>query len=125
MARMLEDLLNDTRHHGWAAGEGTIEQVKLDAAALKWTEVPTCRGGPAVTTLRPVDSTEAAPIPSAHNMEKVPSRCIRMMLICLTRRTSSSFPASLQALPQHVCGPGNATPASWEDYQILSSTEFS
>lgn len=61
MARMLEDLLNDSRDQGWAAGQGTLEQVKLDAAALQWTEVPTRRGGPTVTTLRPVDPAEAAP----------------------------------------------------------------
>lgn len=42
-------------------GQGTLEQVKLDAAALKWTEVPTRRGGPTVDTLRPVDPVEAAP----------------------------------------------------------------
>ncbi|NEW75477.1 TauD/TfdA family dioxygenase [Streptomyces rapamycinicus] len=61
MARMLEDLLNESRVRGWAACQGTLDQVKLDAAMLGWAEVPIRRGGPAVATLRPVDPAEAAP----------------------------------------------------------------
>lgn len=61
MPRMLEVLLNESRGRGWAAGQGTLGQVKLDAAMLGWTEVPTRRGGPTVSTLRPVDPAEAEP----------------------------------------------------------------
>ncbi|MGV9895156.1 TauD/TfdA family dioxygenase [Streptomyces tendae] len=58
---MLEELLNESRLTGWAVGQGTLAEVRLDAAMLRWTEVPTRRGGPSVATLRPVDQTEAQP----------------------------------------------------------------
>ncbi|WP_165906316.1 TauD/TfdA family dioxygenase [Streptomyces sp. Z26] len=61
MSRMLEDLLDESRATGWAAGQGTLAQVQMDAAVLGWVEVPTRRGGPAVSTLRPVDPAEAEP----------------------------------------------------------------
>ncbi|MFF2217585.1 Fe(II)-2OG oxygenase family protein [Streptomyces antibioticus] len=61
MARMLESLLEESKANGWAAGQATLAEVQLDAALLGWTEVPTRRGGPAVSTLRPVDSAEAEP----------------------------------------------------------------
>lgn len=61
MARILEDLLEESKVKGWAAGQGTMAEVQVDAALLGWTEVPTRRGGPALTTLRPVDQADAKP----------------------------------------------------------------
>lgn len=61
MAQMLEDLLKESRTRGWAASQGSLAQVERDAKMLGWTIVPTRRGGPPVTTLRPVDPAEAEP----------------------------------------------------------------
>ncbi|MFG2994212.1 TauD/TfdA family dioxygenase [Streptomyces sp. NPDC048257] len=61
MARILQDLLKESKAQGWAVGQASMAQVRLDAAMLKWTEVPTRRGGPALSTLRPVDQAEAEP----------------------------------------------------------------
>ncbi|MFI9547603.1 TauD/TfdA family dioxygenase [Streptomyces sp. NPDC052016] len=61
MARMLEDLFKECGVKGWAAGHATLAQIQLEAAMLRWTAVPTRRGGPDVATLRPVDPAEAQP----------------------------------------------------------------
>lgn len=61
MARMLENLLKESETRGWAVGQADLAQVRRDATRLKWAEVPTRRGGPALNTLRPVGRTEAEP----------------------------------------------------------------
>lgn len=61
MTKMLGDLLSESRRSGWASSSGTIAQVQQEAALLGWKEVPVRRGGPAISTLRPVDRTEAEP----------------------------------------------------------------
>ena len=58
---MLEELLSESRTTGWAAAQGRLDQVQLDATMLGWTAVPVRRGGPAVATLRPLDRADAAP----------------------------------------------------------------
>lgn len=58
---MLENLLEESKVKGWAAGQATLAEVQLDAALLGWSKVPTRRGGPALSTLRPVDPAEAEP----------------------------------------------------------------
>jgi hypothetical protein len=61
MARILEDLLKASRAQGWAVGQATMTQVRRGARMLEWTEVPTRRGGPALSTLRPLGQAEAEP----------------------------------------------------------------
>ncbi|MFJ8970832.1 hypothetical protein ACIRJ3_09570 [Streptomyces anulatus] len=61
MSRILEDLLQVSRACGWAVGQANLAQVRVDAMRLKWIEVPTRRGGPALSTLRPVGQAEAEP----------------------------------------------------------------
>lgn len=61
MARMLENLLEESKAKGWAAGPATLAEVQLEAALLGWKEVPIRRGGPPVSTLRPVDPAQAMP----------------------------------------------------------------
>ncbi|WP_079177304.1 TauD/TfdA family dioxygenase [Streptomyces sp. MUSC 14] len=61
MAMLLEDLVGESRRVGWASSSGTIAQVQREAAMLGWKEVPTRKGGPAISTLRPVDPEGAEP----------------------------------------------------------------
>lgn len=58
---MLEALLGESSANGWAVGVGSIAQIQREAVRLEWTEVPIRRGGPTITTLRPVDRAEAEP----------------------------------------------------------------
>jgi hypothetical protein len=58
---MLERLYGEATKRGWAAGEGSLREVQAEAISLGWTEVPTRRGGPAITKLRPTDTRDSPP----------------------------------------------------------------
>ena len=80
MPRMLEALLAESKKEGWAVGSGSMEQVLLQARTLGMTEVPTRRGDPTVTTLRPVDGRMLTSIRLAQNTARATSRFIAMAL---------------------------------------------
>jgi Taurine catabolism dioxygenase TauD, TfdA family len=59
MSTVLETLVVMSRKEGWAAGSGSIAQIRREAQSLGLTEVPVRRSGPAVTTLRPLSRDDA------------------------------------------------------------------
>jgi Taurine catabolism dioxygenase TauD, TfdA family len=59
MATMLETLVAMARKEGWAAGSGSIAQIRREAQSLGWTEVSVRQGAPTVTTLRPLNRDDA------------------------------------------------------------------
>lgn len=56
---MLETLVAMSRQEGWAAGSGSIAQIRREAQSLGLTEVPVRRGDPTVTMLRPLSRDDA------------------------------------------------------------------
>ena len=56
---ILEKLIDMCRKEGWAAGSGSITQMRREAQFLGLTEIPVRRGDPAVTTLRPLSRDDA------------------------------------------------------------------
>ncbi|CAJ60377.1 MULTISPECIES: TauD/TfdA family dioxygenase [Frankia] len=57
----LRALLVTARKDGWASGLGEIDDVRNAADALDWEEIRIRRSGPPVSTLRPVETSEANP----------------------------------------------------------------
>ncbi|NUP48499.1 MAG: hypothetical protein HOW97_14500 [Catenulispora sp.] len=57
----LEALVATARTEGWAAGAGTLEEIRSQAAELDWTETPMRRGDPPVSKLRPLSRAAARP----------------------------------------------------------------
>lgn len=54
-------LVSAARRDGWASGSGDIDAIRRDAKSLGWAEIPTRRGGAAVSVLRPVEAGTAHP----------------------------------------------------------------
>jgi hypothetical protein len=52
---MLEGLVTTCMDEGWVAATGSIAQLRREAQSLGLIEVSVRRGGPSVTTLRPLD----------------------------------------------------------------------
>jgi hypothetical protein len=61
MSKVLEALLPKVAQDGWAAGFGSLPNIRWEAMRLGWTEVANRRGEPPVTTLRPLDRGDAHP----------------------------------------------------------------
>lgn len=55
----MEALIAEAQKVGWASAKGSLAQIRSDARMLGLTEVPVRRGGPPVTTLRPLSRAEA------------------------------------------------------------------
>ncbi|KAB8197654.1 hypothetical protein FH608_003735 [Nonomuraea phyllanthi] len=61
MTSRLEDLAVQALKEGWASGSGSFASLRLNASTMGWSEV-TFRGTDSpVTSLRPLDTTEAKP----------------------------------------------------------------
>jgi hypothetical protein len=61
MSTMLKTLVARAGRDGWATAEGSLGQIQAEAMTLGWDEIPIRRGDPAVTTLRPLNHSDARP----------------------------------------------------------------
>ncbi|GGL98396.1 hypothetical protein GCM10010129_47630 [Streptomyces fumigatiscleroticus] len=59
MVKVLEPLISEAKKTGWAAGLGSLDAIRLEAAGLGLIEVANRRGESPVTTLRPRSRDEA------------------------------------------------------------------
>jgi hypothetical protein len=99
----LKTLAETARLRGWAVGSGSISQIQAEAQSLGWTEVPTRRGDPAVTTLRPLSPSQARPnsLSSQYGMGAQPlhtdgAHLIRPPdVVVLTNEVTNSTPTRL------------------------------
>jgi Taurine catabolism dioxygenase TauD, TfdA family len=57
----LEALAATAQSKGWATGQGDVESIRRQAAALGWVEVAPRRGDPTVSVLRPAAADAAHP----------------------------------------------------------------
>jgi hypothetical protein len=55
----LAELAETARRSGWAAGSVPLQRLRWQARDLRWAEMPTRKGDPAVSVLRPTSSEEA------------------------------------------------------------------
>lgn len=61
ISRDLQAVAEAAHQNGWGTSTGSIEDVRSAALRLGWREVPNRASGPAVSTLRPMTQSEAAP----------------------------------------------------------------